>query len=183
MTRVLIVYGTTEGQTEKIANVLADTLRLSGVSTSVIRAGAGDAAVQDHDGVIVAASVHAGRYQKPVIKWVRDHAREFGNRPTAFVSVCLGVLQKDDPKVARHLDAIVQGFCDATGWRPGIVTQVAGALLYTHYGVLTRWIMKGIVARAGGDTDTSRDYDYTDWAQVRAIADEFARSLSPMPIG
>jgi menaquinone-dependent protoporphyrinogen IX oxidase len=29
--------------------------------------------------------------------------------------------------------------------------------------------MGRIVARAGGDTDTSRDYEYTDWAALRAF--------------
>jgi menaquinone-dependent protoporphyrinogen oxidase len=36
-------------------------------------------------------------------------------------------------------------------------------------------MMRRIVAKAGGDTDTSRDYEYTDWADVRTFAEEFAR--------
>jgi menaquinone-dependent protoporphyrinogen oxidase len=178
MKRVLIVYGTTEGQTEKIAQVLANTLVAEGLHTNVVRAGAGQATLQDYDGVIVAASVHIGSYQKPVTTWVRAHAHELRSRPTAFVSVSLGVLQKDNPKVVADLDAIVRGFCEATGWRPGTVTHVAGALLYTRYNVLTRWLMKRIAGKAGGDTDTSRDYEYTDWAQVRVIAEDFTRRLS-----
>jgi mono/diheme cytochrome c family protein len=38
--------------------------------------------------------------------------------------------------------------------------------------------MKRIAAKAGGDTDTSRDYDYTDWKDLEAFADEFGRRLS-----
>jgi menaquinone-dependent protoporphyrinogen oxidase len=33
--------------------------------------------------------------------------------------------------------------------------------------------MRRISAKEGGDTDTSRDYEYTDWAAV----DRFAREL------
>ena len=41
---------------------------------------------------------------------------------------------------------------------------VAGALPYTRYGVVTRFVMK-LIARAGGmSTDTSRDHDFTNWA-------------------
>ena len=54
--------------------------------------------------------------------------------------------------------------------------MVAGALRYTHYNWLKRWMMKRIVTKAGGNTDTSRDYEYTDWAAVRAFADEFRRA-------
>jgi menaquinone-dependent protoporphyrinogen oxidase len=38
-------------------------------------------------------------------------------------------------------------------------------------------MMVRIVRKAGGDTDTSRDYEYTDWTDLRAFAEKFARSL------
>jgi menaquinone-dependent protoporphyrinogen oxidase len=34
--------------------------------------------------------------------------------------------------------------------------------------------MKRIVSKGGGDTDTSRDYEYTDWEDLRTFAREFA---------
>src|SRR4030095_328619 len=61
-----------------------------------------------------------------------------------------------------------------TGWRPMMTKIVAGALLYTQYGWLKRWLMKRIVAKARGDTDTRRDYEYTDWNDLRAFVEEFA---------
>jgi len=33
--------------------------------------------------------------------------------------------------------------------------------------------MKRIVRKAGGDIDTSRDYEYTDWDDLRRFAGEF----------
>ena len=176
--RVLIVYGTTGGHTRKVAQMIGDTLADGGVNADVVAAGEAGLALQPYAGIIVAASVHAGQYQKAVVEWLRARSRDFGDRPTAFVSVCLGVLQKDDPKVAADLDAIVQRFKNDTGWQPASVTQVAGALLYTRYNFFTRWIMKRIVRKAGGDTDTSRDYEYTNWDDVRAFAGAFGRLLS-----
>ena len=173
MPRVLILHGSTEGHTKLIAQAVADSLSSHRIETDVIQAGTRDPAVHEYDGMILAASVHAGRYQKTVEQWVRAHAHEFGARPTAFVSVCLAVLQQSDPKVQADLAAIVKRFETTTGWRPPIVKHVAGALLYTRYNIFKRWIMKRIVAKAGGDTDVSRDYDYTDWADVRAFAEDF----------
>ncbi len=37
--------------------------------------------------------------------------------------------------------------------------------------------MKRIVAKAGGGTDTTRDYEYTDWDDVRVFAREFAQRV------
>ena len=37
--------------------------------------------------------------------------------------------------------------------------------------------MKRIVAKAGGGTDTTRDYEYTDWNDLRAFALEFLQAV------
>jgi menaquinone-dependent protoporphyrinogen oxidase len=177
MNRVLILYGTTEGHTRAIAHAIAEPMTRAGIDASVVEAGTLEPQPAGYDGVIVAASVHGGRYQGAVEKWVHSHAHDLGDRPTAFVSVCLAVLQQSDQKVQAELAAIIDRFATRTGWRPPIVKQVAGALLYTRYGFFKRWIMRRIVAKAGGDTDISRDYDYTDWAGLRAFGEELSRRL------
>ena len=177
MSRILILYGTSDGHTAKIAHVLADTLRSCG---SVVRVS--DAAREhphpgDFDGVIVAAPVRGGKYPKTVQRWVRSHADAVNPKPTAFVSACLGVLQRS-PEVDRALRGIVDTFLADTGWRPTVVKPVAGALLYRHYNWFIRRVMKRIARKAGGDTDTSRDYEYTDWKELRAFAMGFGRVVS-----
>jgi len=177
MNRILVLYGTTDGHTKLIAQSIADNLFTGGFDVDVVEAGAGDPRPVDYDGIIVAASVHAGAYQKNVGRWLRSHVAEFGARPTAFVSVSLGILQKD-PKVTADLSAKVASFVDGVGWRPTVTKPVAGALLYTHYNILKRWVMKRIAKAAGGATDTSRDYDYTDWNDLREFSGEFGRRVA-----
>jgi menaquinone-dependent protoporphyrinogen oxidase len=54
---------------------------------------------------------------------------------------------------------------------------VAGALPYTRYNIVKRWIMRRIVAKAHGDTDTTRDYEYTDWQAVGQFAHDFSQRV------
>jgi menaquinone-dependent protoporphyrinogen oxidase len=171
MTRILVLYGTTEGQTRKIAEVLAAEMRARGAHVDLVDAAAHSPIPIAYAAVVVAASVHAGGYQRSVRRWVKANAAALRSRPTAFVSVCLGVLQHD-PKVARELQAIIDRFLADTSWQPDATKIVAGALPYTKYNWLTRWAMKRIVRKAGGDIDTSRDYEYTDWDDVRRFAGE-----------
>ena len=132
--RVLVVYGTTEGQTAKIASALASTLRKCGLWVEVAEARPDwDPAPEDYAAVIVAGSVHAGGYQRRLQAWVRSHARALEARPTAFVSVCLAIV-KPTPEVLRDLAAIMERFFSATGWRPRETKFVAGALPYSKYG-------------------------------------------------
>jgi len=177
MTRIMVIYGTTDGQTGRIAAALGEALRGTGAAADVIEASDRAPGPDGYDGVIVAASVRAGGYQRGVRRWVRTHADALATRPAAFVSVCLGVLQHD-PNVDRELETIVERFEESTGWHPGVVKVVAGALPYTRYNFLKRWVLRRIVKKAGGDTDTSRDYEYTDWNDVRAFAVAFAGGVA-----
>jgi menaquinone-dependent protoporphyrinogen oxidase len=178
MTHILVVYGTTDGQTRKIAHVLAENLRAQRCSVDLLDAGGSlrRLSPEGYDGVIVAASVHIGSYQSSVKRWVRTHAAMLNQIPTAFLSVCLAVLEKD-PKAQQEIRAIMQRFVRDCGWRPTVTRLVAGAVLYTRYPWLKKWMMRRIVAKAGGGTDTTRDYEYTDWNDLRVFAGAFARQL------
>ena len=177
MTRILVVYGTTEGQTRKVAIELSIALRRAGAEVDIFPASPRAPGPAEYAAIIVAASLHAGKYQRPVRQWLRGHAEELRGKPAAFVSVCL--MARDPRQEAQlRLVKIMRDFVDSCGWNPAYLKPVAGALAYTKYGWFTRWVMKRIAARMGGDTDTSRDHDYTDWADVRAFAREFLVRVS-----
>jgi menaquinone-dependent protoporphyrinogen oxidase len=173
MTRILVVYGTTEGQTRKIASQLGIALRRFGVEADVFMASPTAPSPEGYAGIIVAASPHAGKYQRPVQKWIRANAAGLAGKPGAFISVCLAVKDTRE-KTQLSLHAIMRDFVESCGWVPAYVKPVAGALAYTKYGWLTKCFMKRMAAKNGGDTDTTRDHEYTDWADVRAFAREFA---------
>lgn len=179
MARVLILYGTTDGHTRKIATAMAEVLTREGCRVDVVDAKdvASDVQPEDYDGIIVAGSIHMGGYQRAVTRWVRRHSGELNRQRGAFVSVCLGILEQR-AEAQREVREIMARFLAHSGWSPALNTTVAGALLYTKYGWFKRWIMRRIVAKAGGDTDTTRDYEYTDWNELRAFARTFARQVA-----
>jgi menaquinone-dependent protoporphyrinogen oxidase len=172
MTRILVVYATTDGHTARIADAVADTLRAHGAAVDVQQVGRTHRLPDSYDGVIVAAPVRGGHYLKPIRRWVRAHARVLNGRPTGFISVCLGILQHD-AAVDGKLQTIMSRLLAETGWQPVVTKQVAGSLPYTRYNWFIRQVMKRIAAKAGGDVDTTRDYEYTDWQELRRFAEEF----------
>lgn len=176
MSRILVLFGTTNGQTEKIAHALETRFSAGGHQPYVFNAALADPNPALYDAVIVAASVHAGGYQREVVSWVKKHAPVLNEKTTAFVSVCLGILQKK-AKVDRDLQAIIDAFLKKTVWRPVTTYRVAGALKYTQYNAVLRWLMKRIAAKAGGATDTTHDYEYTDWAALERFADAFGERV------
>ena len=95
----------------------------------------------DYDGVIAAASVHAGRYQAAILDWVKHHATGLNGMPTAFVSVCLAAADDTDEARAATRDYI-DDMQDDTGWTPTRSITVAGALQYREYDFVTRLVMR-----------------------------------------
>lgn len=174
--RVVVLFGTTEGHSAKVAAAIGDTLRGDGLKVDVADAAAAAPDAEAYDGAVIVASVHAGEYRSEVLDWTRRHARALNAVPSAFVSVSLGELQ-DEPKARQDLQAIRARFLEKTGWKPSTTLSIAGALMYSRYNLVTRLMMKRIAAQAGGDTDTSRDHDYTDWKALARFARRFAARL------
>ena len=150
MTRILVLYGTTDGHTRQVAYAISDTLALV-VSTST----SSRPARSTRSSGTTRARSSLRRFTPAATR--RPSSTGFARtppsseaQPTAFVSVCLAVLAKANPKTTADLDAIVARFLATTGWRPTVIKDVAGALLYTRYDIFKRWMMKRIVARRAG---------------------------------
>ncbi len=173
MAKVLIVYGTTEGQTAKIAQHIGDVGRRLGHDATVRQAAdLEDEHLDEFAAVIVAGSLHEGRYQRAVRGFVERHKAFLAAHPSAFVSVSLAAASRDADERAE-VRRIAADFAAASGWAPNRVESFAGALRYTQYSWLKRALMKRIAAKEGGDVDTSRDFEYTDWNEVTRFAEAF----------
>jgi len=177
MPRILLLYATTEGQTARIAERIAHTLRDRGNSVEVLPADTvrSDLDPAAYDGVMVGASIHYGHHPAYVRTLVRRHRNALAARPCAFFSVSLSAGgPRPKPHAAqRYLDK----FLRRTGWQPQLTASFAGALKYSLYGPIKRRVMIVIVGLGGGNTDTTRDYEYTDWDAVERFADAFAQRL------
>jgi menaquinone-dependent protoporphyrinogen oxidase len=180
MIRVLIAYGTIEGHTARIAEYLAEVIRAHGQEAHPVDIKRARALVPDgYDAVIVGASVHLGKHEQWVRDFVRKNRDALERLPSAFYSVSLAA-HDDTEKARQEVADCIDRFVQQTGWRPGRVGRFAGALLYSRYGFFTRWIMKKIARDKGSpDTDTSRDYVYTDWDGVKRFAEEFLEAVVP----
>ena len=159
MKPVLILYATREGHTHRVADRLAGTVRSHGLSADTI-----DAAhvpegfdLGDYGAAIVCASIHGGKHEREVLKFVKCHVLELHEIPSAFVSVSLSEAGAEDTgapperraKAAADVQKMIEVFLKETGWRPTLIRAVAGALLYTKYSFLLLFVMKRIAGKPG----------------------------------
>jgi menaquinone-dependent protoporphyrinogen oxidase len=178
MARILVVYGTTYGQTERITRRIVERLTSGGHAVSMYK---GDSLpkhlrLDDYDEVVIAASIIRGRHQRYIRAFARRHHEQLNRMRSAFVSVS-GSAQGSREQARRYIDEFVQ----QTGWNPRFPASFAGCMAYTQYGPLLRWITKFMSKRRGGPTDTSRDHEFTDWKAVDRFAERLAKAVPPSP--
>lgn len=175
--KLLIVYATTEGQTRKIVRYCADRLAENGHSVELLPAAEGeDLDLGRFDGVLLAASVHAGRYQSALLDFAGAHRAALAQVPNVFLSVSLAAAG-DDPDDWKALDGCVARLHEATGWRPARVEHVAGAFRFSEYDFFKSWAMRWIASRKGEEVDPHSDTEYTDWAALARIVDQWVAGL------
>lgn len=176
MSRILIAYASSYGQTRKIANTLAAELRGRGHEVELADAlMAMPPPVEDYDAVVIGSRIQLGLHARPLLEYIIDNRAELHAIPSyAFVvsNAAVGAKVADPSGYVAKLLAI-------THWQPRAAVAFAGGLPYRSYGVVLRFAMKLISRFAGHSTDTRRDHEYTDWAQVRRLAAEIARDLAP----
>lgn len=177
MSKFLIVYATRYGQTEKIANYIGERLNLAGHSYDSFllqKQTTKDVDLNSYVGVIVGAPVYAKGYSSILKKWCFRNRKTIQQKPSAFFSVCLGILQKQ-PEVQIEEVQIARKFLTSCNWNPQIVSIFAGALPYSKYNWFLKKLMHFISEKAGVSTETAIDYEYTDWTKVESFVDEFLR--------
>lgn len=176
MIPILVAYGTTEGQTRKIAEFIGKALKEAGYRVQLLDTASPQAAnVQPvYAAAILGGSVHQDKHLGALTHFVKANIGWLNAMPTAFFSVSLTAALADDE--SRHeTERMLQGFLEDTGLKPARVRCIAGALKYTQYDFFKRLVMRTIAKKVGGSTDTAHDREYTDWDDAKQFALEFAR--------
>ena len=115
--KILIVYGTTEGQTRKISHFIEAILKDGGHEVTLADASETPPPPTSYDAVIIGASIHIHKYQSAVVRYINRHIGALNKIPGSFFSVCLAVASDMDEE---HKEAakITNDFLEHIGWKP-----------------------------------------------------------------
>jgi len=180
--RVLVIYGTSYGQTEKIANRIADVLQRRGFAIELCNAATGrpTLTLEQYAGIVVGSSIIARGHQRSIVQFIHDNVALLNRVPSAFFQVSASA-GSGSPAARQAAQQIMEKFVADQGFTPVLSASLAGAINYTRYSLLLKWYMKRASAKNGGSTDTSRDHEYTDWADVERFAMATAAEFQMAP--
>ena len=171
----LIAYATKEGQTAKISARLKEHLLEQEWLVDLVNlAEVGDSELPEYDLLIFGGSLHAGGLEKELVHFLKT--QNIPQKKAHLFVVALTPATKDqelrekgEKEIFEVIKELPINFASET--------LFAGALRYSKYNWLVKMIMKKIAAKAGGDTDTSKDYEYTDWDKVKEYAERVGREI------
>ena len=169
MAAILIVHASGEGQTLRIAERMAEQMRRRGhaVTLAPCRRFSPPPSPAGFDAVLVGSSVHMGNHAQSAERFVTTHIGYLERLPSAFFSVSLSAASPR-PEVRAAAKGYLDDFLKETGWRPRYTAIFAGALRYSRYTPLKRWIVARVSVEEGWASEDPRDHEYTDWPWVRA---------------
>ncbi|GAB4532765.1 MAG: hypothetical protein Tsb0014_17530 [Pleurocapsa sp.] len=176
MKNILILYATREGQTEKVAAKISTHLQKAGANVELINAQdktvTKDIDLDVFDLLVFGASMHAGGIERELVDFVNSHKKQIEQKVRSFFLVLLSPATKDSNLRAEWLKDAQKKMNEQIQVQFQDAEMIAGALMYSKYSLPLKWIMKRIAKQAGGDTDTSKDYEYTDWKQVEQYSEK-----------
>jgi menaquinone-dependent protoporphyrinogen oxidase len=174
MQPILVAYATTEGHTRKVAEFIAERLRIRGHHVDLVDVASAAAlgVTGAYQAAFIGGSVHQHKHQSALMHFVKTNLGWLASLPVALFSVSLAVATSD---MDGRLEAqrMANEFADESGLKPVVTHCVAGALKYTQYDYFKRLIMRMISKQQGRSTDTSKDTEYTNWDDVETFVDEF----------
>ncbi|MFK5980994.1 MAG: flavodoxin domain-containing protein [Rhizobiaceae bacterium] len=170
--KVLIAYGSTEGQTRKIVKTVTKQVTEMGHDVAVFDTSGllGDLHPAAFDKIIVAGSVHVERHQETMELFVLSHLEELRSKPALFISVSLAAAFDDGMIDAQ---GYVDSFAKYTGWTPKKALLVAGAVRHGEYGYYEEHILEHIVIKDPSMDAPSKDHEFTDWNVLTGDVERF----------
>ncbi|MEG9476775.1 menaquinone-dependent protoporphyrinogen IX dehydrogenase [Mannheimia indoligenes] len=171
--KTLILYFTTDGQTKKIAERLAENITHEVELISLKDQAVNFAEkIANADQIVIGASIRYGHFNPLVYQFVERHYVALNQKKTAFYGVNLTARKEN--RSTPETNTYVRKFLARVKWHPTDVEVFAGALLYPRYTWFDRMMIRFIMKITKGETDTRKEYEYTNWQQV----ENFGKKLS-----
>lgn len=171
--KTLILYSSRSGQTHKIASHIAALLTEKHIAADQVDLhGVDSIDLSQYQCVVIGASIRYGHFHKSLNAFVKRHYQALNAMPSVFYSVNLTARRAE--KRTPQTNIYTRKFLATSSWKPELCEVFAGAVRYPQYVWYQKLMVRLIMTITGGETDTSKEIEYTDWHQVTEFASKIA---------
>lgn len=166
MSKILLIYSTTDGHTLEICSCLLKIIEQD--NNEVILISIDDENnfnLNEFDKIIIGASIRYGKHSPKVYSFINKNLKILEKKSNAFFSV--NVVARKPNKNTPETNPYLKKFLSQISWKPKHIALFAGKIDYQRYNVFDRYMIRMIMWMTKGPTDPKTNIDFTDWDQVR----------------
>ncbi|WP_261903372.1 menaquinone-dependent protoporphyrinogen IX dehydrogenase [Vibrio fortis] len=171
MAKALFLYSSREGQTKKILNYIKEEMVEFDCDIRDLHT-VGDVDFAQYDKVLIGASIRYGHLNKKLYQFIEHNLTQLQSNKVAFFCVNLTARKEDQGKDTPEGSAYIKTFLKKSPWQPSLIGVFAGALYYPRYNFFDRTMIRFIMTMTGGETDTSKEVEYTNWQKVSLFTEK-----------
>ncbi len=170
MAKIIIIYSTTDGHTRKICQRLQQVIAANNNQTTLVSIDDIAAVdLQSFDKIVMGASIHYGKHNVKVYKFIKNNLLVLQDKVTAFFSV--NVVARKSGKNQPDTNPYLKKFLRQIAWKPDNLAVFAGKIDYQKYQFLDRIMIRFIMWMTKGPTDPNTNIEFTNWCEVEAFGD------------
>lgn len=170
-----LYFESCDGHTAKIAEVLSNAIRRSGLAVALIDLSVAQPSLEALNAsspCIVLAPIRYGRPLKKARWLVRALAPLTPEKPVTLL--CVNLTARKPDKTTAATNPYLRRWIQGSGLQPVLAEAIAGKLNYPQYGAFDRFMIRLIMTLSGGPTNPNSVIDYTPWDRIEALASEIA---------
>ena len=168
MKSTLIIFSSTDGQTQKICKRIMEFEKNKNDSQIVSISEARNTDLSQFQRIIIGASIRYGKHKPDLYNFIESNIDEISNKENAFFSV--NVVARKPEKNTPNKNPYMKKFLFKTSWKPKSLAVFAGKIDYPKYNFIDKHMIRFIMWMTKGPTDTKNTYEFTDWSKVDSFA-------------
>lgn len=123
-----------------------------------------------YEKVVIGASIRYGHLSKNLYRFIDNNLDDLNRYKVAFFCVNLTARKEDQGKDTPEGSVYMKTFLKKSPWTPKLQGVFAGALLYPKYKFFDRIMIQLIMRMTGGETDSTKEIEFTNWEKVTKFA-------------
>lgn len=177
MSRIIIIYATTDGHTREICSYLMQVIEESGNQVTLVSINEKNTIdLISFDKIVIGASIRYGKHHKKVYEFIKKNTLLLEKKSSAFFSV--NVVARKPEKNQPDTNPYLKKFLMQITWQPDELAVFAGKIDYQKYQFWDRFMIRLIMWMTKGPTDPKACIDFTNWDQVK----EFGQTINEMQV-
>lgn len=168
MSKIIIIYSTTDGHTKDICSRLLRIVEKSNNEVILIP-------IEDQnqidlnafDKIVIGASIRYGKHSPKVYDFINNNLQILDQRSNAFFSV--NVVARKPDKNQPETNPYLKKFLSQISWQPKELAVFAGKIEYQKYKFWDRFMIRLIMRITKGPTDPKTNIEFTNWSDVESF--------------